>query len=434
MLVISEHFGYEKTKNRFYLNEDNLKLCEDFDLNIPFKKCFNNNEETICFNFNKSENGEFQFETGYYIGVDWIGNSGLSIYVQPKLNEEKKQVNYLKMLFEALKDSENLNHLNDLYTIDFKAPLIPITQQQDLLAPLLLIEFLQLLKNIVRKGLKKSYYKVTENLNSKVKGKILINATVKQNHSHQKMLYNICTFEEFGYNSIENSILKKALLFTQSALNSFKIDKTLDLKELFNYVIPAFESVNEDIDIRVVKNAKHNPLFKEYTHAIKLAKIILKRYNYTISQTTEKIVKTPPFWIDMPKLFELYVFKKLRESYPEKGEVKYHKKFHGLEPDYLLNTVVNGDSLKMIIDAKYKPKYKDSNIYLSDARQVSGYARLKSVYKELGIGGSKQIIDCLIVYSDQSLEDKPFIESLETKNEDGKYMHLFKVGIKLPEL
>ncbi len=429
MLVISEHFGYEKTKNRFNLNEDNLKLCEDFDLKTPFKKCFNNNEETICFNFNKSENGEFQFETGYYIGVDWIGNSGLSIYVQPKLNKEEKQLNYLKMLFEALKDSENLNHLNDLYTIDFKAPLIPITQQQDLLSPLLLIEFLQLLKNIVRKGLKKSYYKVTENLNSKVKGKILINATVKQNHSHQKMLYNVCTFEEFGYNSVENSILKKALLFTQSALNSFKIDKTLDLKELFNYVIPAFESVNEDIDIRVIKNTKHNPLFKEYTQAIKLAKTILKRYNYTISQTTEKIVKTPPFWVDMTKLFELYIFKKLREIFPEKGEVKYHLKLNRQEPDFVLNS----QDLKMVIDAKYKPRYADNGISMDDVRQISGYARMEKMYKELNEPDLNKVLACLVIYPNQINGFDLIKENL--KNDKFKnYVQFFKHGIKLPEL
>ncbi|MCD8406393.1 McrC family protein [Tenacibaculum dicentrarchi] len=429
MLVISEHFGYEKRNNRFNLNEDNLKLCQDFDLRTPFKKCFNNNEETFCFNFNKSENGEFQFETGYYIGVDWIGNSGLSIYVEPKLNEEEKQVNYLKMLFEALKEPENLNHLNDLYTIDFKAPLIPITQQQDLLAPLLLIEFLQLLKNIVRKGLKKSYYKVTKNLNSKVKGKILINATVKQNHSHQKMLYNVCTFEEFGYNSVENSILKKALLFTQFALNSFKIDKTLDLKELFNYVIPAFESVNENIDIRVIKNTKHNPLFKEYTQAIKLAKIILKRYNYTISQTTEKIVKTPPFWIDMPKLFELYIFKKLREIYPEKGEVKYHLKLNRQESDFVLNS----QDLKMVIDVKYKPRYADNGISMDDARQISGYARMEKMYKELNEPDLNKVLACLVIYPDQTNGLDLIKENL--KNDKFKhYVQFFKYGIKLPEL
>jgi len=430
MLIIGEHYNCKK--NGTDILNDYRSVLDENNFSKTFKR---KKDEQLCFSLNYCEDKQdYKIESSYMIGLDWVVKGKLPIYVKPKLNTETTQIDYLGMLFEALKETENLKYLDDLYTIDFNAPLIEIEQQHDLLTPLLLIEYLQLLKQIVRKGLKKSYYKVTKNLNSKVKGKVLINATIKQNHSHQKMLYNVCTFEEFGYNSIENRIIKKALLFTQSALNNLNGCNTLDLKHLFNYIIPAFDSVDENIDIRVVKNSKPNPLFKEYTHALKLAKIILKRYNYTISQTTEKTFKTPPFWIDMTKLFELYVFKKLRETYPKRGEVTYHKKFHGLEPDYLLNIEVNGDKVKMIIDAKYKPKYKDSNIYLADARQVSGYARLKSIYKEFGLNDSNELIDCLIVYSDQSLEDMSFKELLETKVEDDKYLRLFKVGVKLPEL
>lgn len=311
MIVLTEHYGYINNKNRFELSNKNIQLCKEKELVLPYTKPFNNLKDTFCFKFNKSEEGEFQFETGYYIGVDWIGNSGLAINVQPKLNTEDKEIDYLKMLFEALQEPENFKHLNNLYTIDFKAPLIEISQQQDKLTPLLLLEFLQLLKQIVRKGLKKSYYKVTKNLNARVKGKVLINATVKQNHTKQKMLYNVCQYQEFGYNSTENRILKKALLFTQSALNNLK-GTSIDFKHLFHYVNPAFQLVDENISVRELKNTKPNPLFREYTQALKLAKIILKKYGYNISKTTETKIKTPPFWIDMSKLFELYVYKKLR--------------------------------------------------------------------------------------------------------------------------
>jgi len=88
----------------------------------------------------------------------------------------------------------------------------------------------------------------------------------------------------------------------------------------------------------------------------------------------------------------------------------------------------------MIIDVKYKQKPIGGNIRLDDARQVSGYAILKSIYKEFDLKYSKELIDCLIVYPDQSLTDKPFKESLETKVEDDKYLQLYKVGVKLPEL
>jgi 5-methylcytosine-specific restriction endonuclease McrBC regulatory subunit McrC len=55
--------------------------------------------------------------------------------------------------------------------------------------------------------------------------------------------------------------------------------------------------------------------FKEYNSAIKISKIILKRFSYNISKVSDTKYKTPPFWIDMTKLFELYLFKKLKEVF-----------------------------------------------------------------------------------------------------------------------
>lgn len=428
MIKITEHSGY-KDDLGVKLSEEQSELLQQQSYSHFFKR---KKDKQLCFSIQHKEDKRYLIESSYMIGIDWIIEHKLSIYVQPKLNKEAKEIDYLKMLFEALKEPENLNHLDDLYTIDFEAPLIEIEQQQDKLTPLLLLEFLQLLKQIVRRGLKKSYYKVTRNLNSRVKGKILINATVKQNHTKQKMLNNVCQYEEFGFNSVENRVLKKALLFTQSALNNLKGISYVDFKHLFQFVSPAFQQVDEHIDLKELKKSKPNPLFKEYTQALKLAKLILKKYGYNISNTTETKIKTPPFWIDMTKLFELYVFKKLREEFSERKEIIYHKKIHGLEPDYLLNS--KSKDVQMIIDAKYKPKYKNDNIYLDDARQLSGYARLKSIYKELGLEDNNELIDCLIIYSDQSLGEKPFRESLMNKVEDNKYLRLFKVGIKLPEI
>ncbi|NHQ72821.1 hypothetical protein HAP39_20365 [Elizabethkingia miricola] len=90
----------------------------------------------------------------------------------------------------------------------------------------------------------------------------------------------------------------------------------------------------------------------------------------------------PPFWIDMSKLFELYVFKKLGERFPLDGEVKYHQKHNRQEPDFILNTK-NG--IQAVVDAKYKPRYQTGNPSIDDARQLAGYTRLNSIYKELNI-------------------------------------------------
>lgn len=74
----------------------------------------------------------------------------------------------------------------------------------------------------------------------------------------------------------------------------------------------------------------------------------------------------------MSKLFELYVFKKIRERFPYEGEVKYHQKYNRHEPDFILNT---NCGLKAIVDAKYKPRYKSGNPSMEDARQLAGYTR-----------------------------------------------------------
>ncbi len=434
MIILGEHFGnsFKRENDRYALTEENRKACQSIYLEDEIVKEFNHQKDTFCYKLNIAEEGDYQFETSYYIGIDWIGETKVPIYVEPKINNEQKEIDYLSMLFDALQEPQNFNHLHDLYTIDFDAPLIEINQQQDKLTPLLLLEFLQIVKQIVRKGLKKSYYKITQNLNSRVKGKILINQSIRQNHSKQKAHYNICQFEEFGYNSIENRILKKALLFTQSALSNLKYHSEINLQELFYYISPAFQNIDEQVDIKALKHSKPNLLFKEYTDALRLAKIILKKYGYNIAKTKEVKIKTPPFWIDMTKLFELYILKKLRTLFPNKDEIIYQKETHGLALDYLLNA--SSPKTQMVIDAKYKPKYTEGNISLDDARQICGYARLKSVYNALDIREEERnkVIDCLIIYSNQNASDLEL--NFDSKIEDDKYQNLFKIGIKLPEI
>ncbi len=430
MIVLSEHNSFQKDKDQINLSIEERAILNDENYLRLFKR---EKDEQLCFSLQYDEsNNEYLFDSSYMIGIDWIVEGQIPIYVKPKLNKGTTEIDYLSMLFSALQDPENIKHLDNLYTIDFNKSLIEIEQKEDVLTPLLLMEFLSLVKQIVRKGLKKSYYPVVKNLNSRVKGKVLVNETIKRNHPKQKMTYNICKYEEFGYNSLENQLIKKALIFTESIIKNLKGFNTADLKQLFNYCRPAFEVVSSDIDIKQLNGIKPSPLFKEYQKTLLLAEIILKRYGFTISQTSTNKYKTPPFWIDMSKLFEMFVFKKLREKFPSKGEVIYHKKFNGLEPDYLINASTN--SFKMIVDAKYKPKYLSENLKLDDVRQLSGYARLKSIYREFGIDNTREIIDCLIIYPDQELEEKSFVQEFESRfEEDKNYMRFYKIGVKLPE-
>ena len=167
-----------------------------------------------------------------------------------------------------------------------------------------------------------------------------------------------------------------------------------------------------------------DPFFKEYEQAIEIGKHILKRFSYNITETTQQKVAIPPFWIDMPKLFELYVSKKLQEKFGGKEEVLYHFIADYTELDFLLNT----PEYKMVIDAKYKPIYEEGKV-IDDIRQVSAYARLEKVYKKLGLENSNQLIDCLIIYP--SLEENKDLNFNKLKTIEG-YAKIYKQSLSIP--
>ena len=427
MIELSEQYGYKNPKSI-----DNIERFAAALRNQHYSKSIQRGEnKAYCFKIlhTEGETNQYRFETSYFVGVDWIVENELPICVYPKLDKETEEVNYVKMLFDVLKEPENYHHLDQLCEINFKNPSIAIKQKQDLLTPLLLIQYINILKKIVQKGLKKSYYTVTKNLNAKVKGKILINETIKKNHFNNKMLYNYCQYSEFGSNSIENKVLKKALAFSISAMQNTKGIDISSLNGLVNYIQPAFINVDSEVNIEELKSIKPNKLYKEYEQALKFAKYILKRYGFNISSANSTIIHTPPFWIDMSKLFELYVFSKLKERFIHHKEVTYHTYFNFLQPDFVINS--KDGMTKMVVDAKYKPQYQDGNVSTEDIRQISGYARLKEIYKFLEIEEDK-IIDCLVIYSNQGANRNDFMGDNFNIEEEKQYNRFYKIGIELP--
>lgn len=429
---IYEHYNGQALK-REYDFEGDLSFNEDYSKQFYRKS---RNEKIDCFRiYSDSETKTHAIANSYFVGVDWIIEEKKAIYVQPKLDEYSQyETDYLQMLFSALKHEEVSKHTVELFEIKWDKPTIAITQQEDLLTPLLIVEFLTLVKQIVRKGLKKSYYKVENNLHSKVKGKVLISRTIKQNLVKNKPLHTFCSYDEFGFNGLENRLLKKALSFVERYLPTIKNLQTDNYTtEIFNYINPAFQFVSEEVSLYDVKNTKTNVFYKEYKEAIHLAKLILKRFGYNVSNTQEKTINTPPFWIDMSKLFELYVYGKLKERFPLKNDVKYLFKTNYQELDFIIDSKL--ENYQMVVDAKYKPQYKEGNINKEDIRQVSGYSRMKSVYKELHKEDNyNQVIDCLIIYSDQGVGRKDFANANFREETEDNYVQFYKIGIELPTL
>lgn len=401
---------------------------------------FLNRKEAKCARFFQ-ESGNHFLECSYYVGVDWFPHRDKEwFYVESKLNknydkntgEEKEaldskdivEVDVLKMLFDALQEPEVREHTHELFEIKFDSEWIPLKRKQDLISPLIMIQFLNLVKDIVRKGLKKSYYRVEENLYAKVKGKVLVGQTIKQNLVKNKNLNTVCQYEQFGVNGIENRILKKTLVYIKRYLSTYKgLSHASFFQESFNYIQPAFLEVSEEVSLNDIKHLKFNPFYKNYEKAIELAKLILQRFSYNLNSIQDQeTILTPPFWIDMSKVFELYVLGKLKKSFG--AEIKYHTTTYGNELDFLLS---RGDD-SVVIDAKYKPSY---SVYVNhqDIRQVSGYARLRTIRERAKVTSGK-MLDCVIIYPEletgvDSITDLRIVPIKE-------YEKVWKVGVRLP--
>jgi len=427
-----EHCSSPRGEKIFLAEEETEHLTKK-SYRFLFPKRHRKQDSSLpCFEIKQVADTEnqYQLNTGYFVGVDWVKEAHTAIHVAPKLNQDSMEIDIITMLMSSLEEATTQTEIEELFEIKWNKPLIAIEQQQDLLTPLLIVEYLQLLKKIVKKGLKKSYFKRERNLNSRVKGKVLVAKNIKRNKLKNKPLHTYCRFNEFGLDSLENRLLKKALVFVKKYLpNYIHLAKYPNLKKLLNYTTPAFRQVSDKIELSEIKHHKTNPFYKEYKTAIRLAKQILKRFGYNLSSTAQKQVKTPPFWIDMSKLFELYVLGLLRKRFSARNEVAYQKTFCHLSPDFLINA--KDGQCQMVADAKYK-RYNGSSVQKEDVRQLAAYARMNGVYSFFG-KEDNSLIDCLIIYPDQNGPDD--IKEIKLNSPDKKincYKQFFKIGVKLP--
>lgn len=480
-IFLKEHIAYklqltddfnsiEEKDRKAYLWNDSLEEIK------PRKFKTERGRDYHCFSCKISEK-EITLNSDYFVGLDWLTRDRF-IHIEPKLNfvvstsfenmssqtneeisedeieklneaaekeiskaaeniDDKndliKEVNVIAMLMKIMSNSEVAKETDKLLLIDWEASEIEIEQKQDLLTPFLVVKFLNLLQDIVRKGLKKSYYKVQENLHNRVKGKILVGQQIKQNVFKNRFTNTICEYQVFGEDSVENRFLKKVFLFcTQYVENNEHYFKNKnDISWLVNYIRPAFEQISDEVNLQDIEHLKYNPFFKEYKEAVKIGQQILKRFSYNITKTTAEKISTPPFWIDMPKMFELYVYARFLEDNSNLNHKNFNYQFatHGNSLDFL---ICAGDK-KIVVDTKYKLKYNYSQIH-DDIRQIAGYARLNKVKDKLPHMSNE--IPCVIIYPKPIENNDDDRGSLQIENlmKEGitAYHQVFKLGISLP--
>lgn len=161
-----------------------------------------------------------------------------------------------------------------------------------------------------------------------------------------------------------------------------------------------FENVGDEIEIYQIRRIAANGLYKDYNEAVILAKQILRRFGYSIEKVNRSDAGTPVFWIDISRLYEVYVYSLLNRAYGKQILLQV-KEYYQCSADF-----IKLDE-NLIIDTKYKPRYENGNKgIIDDIRQVSAYARDEKIISHLSEAQSHMgKYPCLIIYPDKQTSD-----------------------------
>lgn len=372
------------------------------------------------------------FRAGYFVGMRWInwkeGDAARKgvIWVKPKHGN----IPYQRLLWRCLDQPVVCNHLDDCYQIFAEEPSIPLNgEENDLITPLLITDFLVRVQKIARRGLKRSFVNTQNILQNRVKGKILVNQSCRLQLKTNQISQVHCSYHVHTSDCIENQIIKAALLQAQKYICRY-LNGRDKLKDVLKYNLNAFDEVSlKKINPIDFHSVHHNSFQKEYVPAVNLAKLILKGIGFSANSDISLMPKTiPPFYINMPELFERYCEVLLREKfegvlsgYSYKGFSETRLGKSRLRPDFII------PSQNMIIDSKYK-YWIDESRDMDGIIQLSRYSRHKKALEKLSDGGYFSKLQFLYPKDDGELE----IDFDSDKNEkDNEYPEVFKYPLSL---
>lgn len=368
------------------------------------------------------------YYAGYYIGACNLKDD-TSLVILPKIDK----LGYLQMLRTAFRTSKATDYFASHYRILFDEPLIECGINDDYLTPLLIVSFVNSVNRISAKGLKRGYVMHEENLKGKVRGKICINANQNFNVKRGRLERFFCRYQVYSVDIPENRLLKKALDFSQRYISSIDSYVLAGLSNAIARLQTCFSDVSNAVSAFEVGKEKLNCIFHEYNTAIDLAKLILKRFDFSLNKYSEVIRKVPAYWIDMPALYEVYVYSLLDEAYP--GQIIFQAVgAHSTRADF----IKKDDGI--ILDAKYKLRYQDSNNNIvTDIRELSGYARDERLLGLMGHFCDDYVPPCVLIYPGCGKEfdfdsNLDICSQLTDGNRIRGYRKFFKLGVELPNL
>ena len=368
--------------------------------------------------------------SSYYIGLSEI--NGQHIQVLPKL----ENLDFMSLFSFALLYQPSSEYFSSCYDINWENEIFASTELYNILTPLLVMQYLNILDKLVGKGLKRDYITIEENLHSKIRGKLRHIANWRKNEIKKKEDYFFCQYQVFSANIPVNRLLKKALDISILLLGNVR-SRSRNMTGLAFLsskmkLIEAFKNIDSNVRLESIRNYKFDKLNMYYSEAIKLAKCIIRHQDNALTDGSGK-KKVPLFWIDMSRLYEVYVLGILQTHYP--NNILFQVKgSYGTQCDYL--HIGEG----IVLDAKYKLWYSSYNgrrshvdSMIADIREISAYARDERFLNLMNNNVSTP--KCVIIHPDEETTNLGAVLSDSVKNNKVEgYRDFYRLSIDLPRL
>lgn len=266
------------------------------------------------------------YHTSGYVGVGWLKDYQGKTMIDSVTGEKiallivpRFSLNPWEMLIKVMNDPEYELYTSgsngDFFEVHTGEELVPVPSTETGGELLAAISFVKECEKICMKHLRQAMDFKEENFNGKIVGNILVTKHIKRNVSQAREDRIFCKYPIFSVDTLENRIMKAALLKAKRIFRNNGIT-VKEIGKIYSYCENSLKAVRtvsiSKSDFNRINTTGFNSCYKG---VMNLAKTVLlgNGVNDLVGKETEEIRYVIPYTINMESLFEFYVRAILKE-------------------------------------------------------------------------------------------------------------------------
>lgn len=308
-----------------------------------------------------------------YTGIIQL-KDGTYLEILPKITHDTK-------LDDSRKIFQNLIFASHNLTKEYKDSLITNSQihKSNYIIEIFISVFCKDLKEILKRGIKKSYIRKEENLNN-YKGKLKFSEHIKRNSVTKNKFY--VEYSEFSIDVPENRILKSA------CLSLLKMTKNDESKKTLRRALIEFDDVSPCFNLeKELQDKQINRLHQYYLRPLQYAEFFLRKQSFMPYKGKKAL---PSLLFPLNDMFEDYIENILKDN-----DIRFRKQF---SPYYLakdngkdifktkMDYAYFDGKIAIVLDAKWKvldPEKDNYGVSQDDLYQLFAYSEIIKANKPI---------------------------------------------------